>query len=60
MFKLNGEWHKAKIINGYRTDDGIINVQLENGKKAWCVDSDIVRNECLREMGDTVCNNQYL
>ena len=51
MFKLHDIWHKAKIINGYRTHDGIVNVELENGTKAWCGDSDSVRNDCLREIG---------
>lgn len=50
MFKVEGKWHKAKIIEGHRTHCGIINVQLEDGRLAFCGDSYSVRNECLREI----------
>lgn len=35
-FLLDGVWRKAKICNGYRTGDGIINVLFEDGTKGFC------------------------
>lgn len=36
LFYWDKEWRKGKITNGYRTHDGIINVELDNGEKVWC------------------------
>lgn len=30
-----GKWQKAAIVNGYRTHDGVINAELENGLNIW-------------------------
>lgn len=47
---LGDEWHKGKIIQGDRTHDGIINVQLEDGRMAWCGEKRYP--EFLRDMGE--------
>lgn len=36
LFYWKNEWRQGKVINGYRTHDGIINVELDNGEKVWC------------------------
>lgn len=36
LFYWENEWRKGEIIKGYRTHDGIINVQLDDGKIIWC------------------------
>lgn len=33
---INNQWIKGKVINGYRTHDGVINMETEDGKKYWC------------------------
>jgi len=35
-FMLREVWYDAVIIDGPRTDDGIINVRLSDGRTAWC------------------------
>lgn len=35
-FCLTGTWYEAEIVNGYRTEDGMINVRLKDGRTAWC------------------------
>lgn len=35
----NGKWHRGKIYQGYRFQDGIVTVQTEDGKKIWCGES---------------------
>lgn len=36
LFYWKDEWRQGKVINGYRTLDGIINVELDSGEKVWC------------------------
>lgn len=36
LFYWENQWRKGEIIQGYRTHDGIINVQLDNGERVWC------------------------
>ena len=36
LFNWKDKWHKGKIINDYRTHEGIINIQLDSGLKVWC------------------------
>lgn len=36
---FKGEWRKGKIVAGYRFRDGIVTIQLENGRRAWCGES---------------------
>lgn len=36
MFRLDDVWHKAEVVWGYRTHDGIKNVLLEDGRTAGC------------------------
>lgn len=33
---VDGEWIRGKIINGYRTCDGLVNMKAEDGKTYWC------------------------
>lgn len=33
---INNQWIKGKVINGYRTHDGVVNMETEDGKKYWC------------------------
>lgn len=35
----NGQWHRGKIIAGYRYKDGIVTVLTDSGKKIWCGES---------------------
>ncbi|MCL2670509.1 MAG: hypothetical protein FWF10_00540 [Clostridiales bacterium] len=47
---LNCNWERGNIVNGYRTNDGMVNVDLGNDRIAWC---GIKRaNELLREVRD--------
>lgn len=35
LVKWENKWQEGKIVEGYRTFDGIINVQLLNGENIW-------------------------
>lgn len=36
---FDGEWRKGKIVAGYRYMDGIVTIQLENGRRTWVGES---------------------
>jgi hypothetical protein len=38
---LDGTWEDGIIRNDYRSDDGIISIMTEEGKKVWFVEKDI-------------------
>lgn len=33
---IDGIWVKGKVINDYRSRDGIVNMETADGKKYWC------------------------
>lgn len=43
---IDGVWIKGKVIEGYRSRDGIVNMETEDGKKYWC---GCERTECYRQ-----------
>lgn len=49
---IDNRWIKGKIINGYRTHDGLITMETEEGEKYWCG----VGNEyvCFRKCNDSL------
>ena len=32
----NGKWEKGKIVEGYRFNDGVVTVEVEDGRRFWC------------------------
>lgn len=55
---IDNQWIKGKIINGYRTHDGLINIETEDGKKCWCgVNGEHVHfRKCDDSLGDLLTN----
>ena len=43
---IDGIWVKGKVINDYRSRDGIVNMETSDGKKYWC---GCERTECYRQ-----------
>ena len=33
---VDGVWHKGKIVEGYRYNDGIVTIETEDGQQFWC------------------------
>lgn len=42
---VDGVWVQGKVINGYRSRDGIVNMETADGKKYWC---GCERTDCYR------------
>lgn len=36
QMNVDGEWVKGKIVEGYRTHDGFVNMQTDTGRKIGC------------------------
>ena len=48
---VDGKWVHGKIVDGYRFRDGIVTVEINNGKLFWCP---VDRTDLYREVkGDT-------
>lgn len=43
---IDGVWVKGKVINAYRSRDGIVNMETADGKKYWC---GCERTDCYRQ-----------
>ena len=43
---INGVWVHGKVIEGYRSRDGIVNMETADGKKYWC---GCKRTECYKQ-----------
>lgn len=43
---IDGVWVQGKVIEGYRSRDGIVNMETADGKKYWC---GCERTECYRQ-----------
>lgn len=43
---IDGIWVKGKVINDYRSRDGIVNMETADGKKYWC---GCERTDCYRQ-----------
>lgn len=43
---IDGVWIKGKVINDYRSRDGIVNMETADGKKYWC---GCERKDCYRQ-----------
>ena len=55
---ISNQWIKGKVINGYRTHDGFINMETEDGKKCWCGSSGegVHFRKCDDSNGDLISN----
>lgn len=43
---IDGVWLKGKVINDYRSRDGIVNMETADGRKYWC---GCERTDCYRQ-----------
>ena len=43
---IDGVWVQGKVIEGYRSRDGIVNMETADGKKYWC---GCERTDCYRQ-----------
>ena len=55
---INNQWIKGKVVYGYRTHDGVINMETEDGKKCWCGSSGegVHFRKCDDSDGDLISN----
>lgn len=55
---INNQWIKGKVVYGYRTHDGVINMETEDGKKCWCGSSGegVHFRKCDDSDGDLITN----
>lgn len=55
---INNQWIKGKVVYGYRTHDGVINMETEDGKKGWCGSSGegVHFRKCDDSDGDLITN----
>ncbi len=59
---IDNQWIKGKIVNGYRTHDGLINMNTEDGKNCWCgVDGEYIHfRKCDDSLGDLLTNAERI
>ena len=55
---INNQWIKGKVVYGYRTHDGVVNMETEDGKKCWCGSSGegVHFRKCDDSDGDLISN----
>ena len=55
---IDNQWIKGKIVKGYRTHDGLINMETEDGQKCWCGANGehIHFRKCDDSLGDLLTN----
>lgn len=55
---INKQWIKGKVVYGYRTHDGVVNMETEDGKKYWCGSSGegVHFRKCDDSDGDLITN----
>ena len=58
QMNVNGEWIKGKIVEGYRTHDGCVNMETDTGRKIGCGASmeGVSFKKCNDSLGDLQTN----
>ena len=58
QMNVNGEWINGKIVDGYRTHDGCVNMETDTGRKIGCGASmeGVSFKKCNDSLGDLQTN----
>lgn len=58
QMNVNGEWINGKIVEGYRTHDGCVNMETDTGRKIGCGASmeGVSFKKCNDSLGDLQTN----
>lgn len=53
---IDNVWVKGRVVNGYRTGDGAVNMISENGKECWCgsATENVYFRKCNDSIGDLI------
>ena len=62
QMNVNGEWINGKIVEGYRTHDGCVNMETDTGRKIGCGASmeGVSFKKCNDSLGDLQTNADHI